>query len=285
MRGEKGLAAGGLRAALRVLCLGLTRSCLPALPSSQPSLQDQQCRLQQPLPPLTRRGAQVCLSYQLLLGQRWQNLCLQLHGQPGNSLPAPACTCLHGHPPCGVRVPVLMCMSLLPWFHQVPAPLLVLVPTLCIWVLVCARLLQARATPPSCGTFQHIQTAVIWGCPGEPETFCLWNDLLPAPIPPSNPRGCVGWAQLKALLQVRTQECPGAAWEGTARRSLPLAQSSLGTKLSGVLPPSSKPVSYEPVSLSQFVCKNDKCIPFWWKCDTEDDCGDRSDEPEDCREC
>uniref|UniRef100_A0A3P9JA06 EGF-like domain-containing protein n=1 Tax=Oryzias latipes TaxID=8090 RepID=A0A3P9JA06_ORYLA len=37
------------------------------------------------------------------------------------------------------------------------------------------------------------------------------------------------------------------------------------------------------LSLFQFVCKNDKCIPFWWKCDTEDDCGDRSDEPADCR--
>lgn len=35
----------------------------------------------------------------------------------------------------------------------------------------------------------------------------------------------------------------------------------------------------------QFVCRNDKCIPFWWKCDTEDDCGDHSDEPPDCREC
>jgi low-density lipoprotein receptor-related protein 1 (alpha-2-macroglobulin receptor) len=38
------------------------------------------------------------------------------------------------------------------------------------------------------------------------------------------------------------------------------------------------------VDSSEFACASTyKCIPFWWQCDGQDDCGDRSDEPSTCR--
>lgn len=86
--GDARLGRGSRSRVTRVLPLPrrpegpLTRRCPPALPSSRPSLQDQQRRLQQPLPALAGRGAQVCLSHQLLPGQRRQNLRVQLHSQP-----------------------------------------------------------------------------------------------------------------------------------------------------------------------------------------------------------
>ena len=36
-------------------------------------------------------------------------------------------------------------------------------------------------------------------------------------------------------------------------------------------------------SSSQILCSNTlKCIPFWWRCDGQDDCGDAEDEPDTC---
>jgi len=32
----------------------------------------------------------------------------------------------------------------------------------------------------------------------------------------------------------------------------------------------------------EFSCTNGRCIPFVWRCDYDDDCGDYSDEPEQC---
>lgn len=37
-------------------------------------------------------------------------------------------------------------------------------------------------------------------------------------------------------------------------------------------------------SSSQFLCDNGRCIPATWKCDSENDCGDSSDEGEFCAE-
>lgn len=181
--------------------LGLTGCCHPGFPSSQPPLQDQQRRLQQPLPALAGWGAQVCLSHQLLPGQRWQNLRVQLHSQPGK--PLPACPCL------SLTVPD--CLGI-PCAHVPPA------------------VVSPDCSTVFCGCRQHLLPLAfhVWGCSGVPETLQLWNVLLSL-----KPQGRGG---VKALLWVGIWEY----LEGTAQDRCPWL-SSLGMKSFGVPPPHPEP--------------------------------------------
>lgn len=90
----------------------------------------------------------------------------------------------------------------LPWSHQVPAPLPVLVPALCTRVLVCA-LLQAWATPPSRGSTYRPQS--FGGAQGSQRpsssgiTFCLSVPSCVSP-PHQTPEALWGGLRVKALL-------------------------------------------------------------------------------------
>lgn len=223
----------GSRATLRVPSFGPTRGCLPVPPSSRPSLQDQQRRLQQPLPPFAGRGAQVRLSHQLLLGQRRQNLRLQLHGQPGNGL--------RGRVRPAIRVPPAVCV---PPAAVSPCPSPSAVSG--CWCLGNTSLLWHF---PACTTRSYL------GVPRGAGTLWLWNDPLSVP---SVPHTMVGLGL--RLLQVRTQSVLGLLGQGQHGDQCPW-QSSLGAEPSGVLPPHSKTPS-EPC-FSVTVCLQERQVhPF-----------------------
>lgn len=86
-------------------------------------------------------------------------------------------------------------------------------------------------------------------------------------------RGCVkpcvfGIAFLRPRGFLRAQGCVVGSTGGSRRRS----RSSS---------PPAEPI--QECTKDQFRCRNDRCIPFVWRCDEDNDCSDNSDE-DDCRE-
>lgn len=96
--------------------------------SAQSPLQGQQRRLQQPVPAVPRGRPQVRLSHQLLPGQRWAHLRVQLHSKPGEALPRdPTYQRLnpptpHTSPPTPHQTPAPSLMSSHIWFSHANTP-------------------------------------------------------------------------------------------------------------------------------------------------------------------
>uniref|UniRef100_A0A8C8ANT8 LDL receptor related protein 1 n=1 Tax=Otus sunia TaxID=257818 RepID=A0A8C8ANT8_9STRI len=105
----------------------------------------------------------------------------------------------------------------------------------------------------------------VSNCTASQVTACLplpaWTCLCPSACP-----SCCGFTRAQLLCLAGALCAAGCCVWGAGMRTPSLGTGSTSQHVQTVI----------------FVCKNDKCIPFWWKCDTEDDCGDRSDEPEDC---
>lgn len=96
--------------------------------STQSPLQGQQWWLQQPVPAVPWGRPQMCLSHQLLPGQRWAHLCVQLHSKPGEARPldahspTPRSPNPHTSTPTPPRTPTPALMSSCIWFFHANAP-------------------------------------------------------------------------------------------------------------------------------------------------------------------
>ncbi|XP_017882694.1 sortilin-related receptor-like [Ceratina calcarata] len=110
-----------------------------------------------------------------------------------------------------------------------------------------------------------------WKCDGEPDCEDGWDENDCAEMV------CESW-QFTCTLSLAKHRCIYNSWVCDGDKDC--ADGSDEVNCTTVtLPPSLAPIlPSSPCNNWMFMCNNMKCVPYWWKCDSVDDCGDDSDE-------